>query len=702
MNENKILIKYLDKHPQKLIDNNRWDIVIKYFYVNMFRIYKGHPPEWLNNLYKNHIMVLNGGYEEKTIYQSTGKTDTVTFLSEFIKLIRYIEENGYDSKYPVPISKTKGILNGSHRIAICASYNIPIPVNIIDTDVKLKFTSESFKNRSKHSLDMPKIDRVIKNNLDTWENDVVALNYLLDNLDTNRIIVFFNKKEYDDKHHYINDFFNANGIKVMYKKSIDLSPSGIYKFIQHLYFGEEKVNTNIKTNNTFRSSTNKNHQSLIMIINGRNDVILNMSSSGGYKKLELRNIMGNVDSIHVTDNMIDTATVGKLVFNDNSLYMINKMPINMEESLAKKIMVMRPKMMIEGVALTGSTIMEMAGIRKSLDMDTDFMYDDVNLKTQYANASHNQYIKYYPDNILNLLYNPTYHFYYLGIKCLTLDVVMQFKKNRNEVPKDIVDVNLILDFQMNDTLKESISIITPTHILPSAPNTEIIEKMLESLYGNVIGSKYVNHYVFVDSDKTNPNRKEYIANLNKLKNYYSNLYIIEVFDSGLKTNYINGLRLCKTPYVFFVEHDWVFLEKIPLKRFVDIMDKNNHVNLIKLSKRNNMEVGGWDSILEQDKDIPDLIKTNSWSNHPHVSRKRKWIDEWLAIIDPNVKAVKSYGVEDVMFNRYQEDIVKYGFSRAHLQWGCYNWKTNSGIACIKHLDGSEHYEKNTLDGRCDL
>lgn len=691
--DNKVLIKYVDKHPKLLIDNDRWDIVIKYFYVNMFRVYKGHPPDWLNNIYKNHILLLNGGHEEKTLYQSHKKSDVNNFLSDFIKLIRHMEENGYNDNYPVPISKAKGILNGSHRIAICASYDIPVSVNIINTDIKLKFNYESFKNRTKHTTEMPKITKLILNNMESWENDVVALNYLLNNLTTNRIIVFFNKKEYEDKHHYVNDFFNKNGINVMYRKNIELSSSGIYKFIQHLYFGEEKVNTNIKTNNTFQ--TNRTNQIVVMIINTKKDILLSMSSSSGMKKTELRDIMGNHDSLHVTDNSLDTNTIGKLVFNDNSIYMVNKMPVNMNDSLQSKLLALRPKLLVEGAALTGSVVMEMIGIRKSNDID--FIYDDVNLKSTFSSISHNQYAKYYPDNVMNLLYNPKNHFYYLGIKCLTLDVVLDFKRTRNEIPKDIVDCNLIREFQLNDNLIDNVSIITPTHILPSAPATHIIEKMLESLYGNVIGSRYVNHYVFVDSDITNPNREQYIANLNKLRNTYSNLYIIEVFDSGLKTNYINGLRLSKTPYIFFVEHDWVFLEKIPLNRFIEVMNNNNHINFIKLSKRDNMELGGWDSILEESP-IHDLIKTSSWSNHPHVARKKKWIDEWLNIIDPSVKAIKSYGIEDVMYNKYQEDIHKLGFNRAHEKWGCYNWRTNSGIACIKHLDGSDHYEKNTLDG----
>ena len=48
-----IILNYVDNHPKLLIDNNRWDIAIKFFYVTMFRVFKGDPPDWLNEIYKN-------------------------------------------------------------------------------------------------------------------------------------------------------------------------------------------------------------------------------------------------------------------------------------------------------------------------------------------------------------------------------------------------------------------------------------------------------------------------------------------------------------------------------------------------------------------------------------------------------------------------------------------------------------------------
>jgi hypothetical protein len=60
-------------------------------------------------------------------------------------------------------------------------------------------------------------------------------------------------------------------------------------------------------------------------------------------------------------------------------------------------------------------------------------------------------------------------------------------------------------------------------------------------------------------------------------------------------------------------------------------------------------------------------------------------------ISVTIEFTLSYGLEDVMYNKYQNDIKIKGFAIAHKKWGCYNWETNSGKSCIYHEDGSEHY-----------
>jgi len=56
--------------------------------------------------------------------------------------------------------------------------------------------------------------------------------------------------------------------------------------------------------------------------------------------------------------------------------------------------------------------------------------------------SHNQYLEnLYKVTLDNIVNNPIYHLYYNGFKYVSLDVIKNMKKIRNE-PKDIIDVKL--------------------------------------------------------------------------------------------------------------------------------------------------------------------------------------------------------------------------------------------------------------------
>ena len=48
-------------------------------------------------------------------------------------------------------------------------------------------------------------------------------------------------------------------------------------------------------------------------------------------------------------------------------------------------------------------------------------------------CSHNSYEKFYKKSIDELVYNPDNYFYFNGIKFLKLEVLVEFKRNRNEI-----------------------------------------------------------------------------------------------------------------------------------------------------------------------------------------------------------------------------------------------------------------------------
>ena len=706
---------------------NRWDIIIKYYYVYIYLLYQGNPPKWATKLYVDHILVLNGGKEDKTMFQPNSKNSVEEFIQDFNKLIINIKDIGFNTQYYIPVTHNDTIINGGHRISIGMALDINIPYKIVHDNVSLGFPSFGFKDREKYKHIMPKIStNKPKNNLSEQQNDLVALNLLI--TQTNyRIIMFFDSKQYGKKETQIKQFLEDNKTNIVYIKNIILTKTGIYKLTQHLYYDEKHVNVNWKTNQIYESDHKKNkYTSTVMIIYSKDNKIINLlSKSGGQLKNKLREIMGNHHQVHITDNEDDTNMIAKLVLHQPSLDFINIASVNNYsttltqltsykkyiQGLYKIHIVQSNKLQLKPIhqnmeqfqdmfCLCSSYIMTLYGIRKNLDID--FIYDTDHildlLRNKINQISHNKYQEYYHKSIKDLIYDPDNYFYYLGMKCLKLENVLKMKMTRNEKPKDINDIQQIQLFQRESFLKHYVTIITVSHVLPSAPSTQIIERMLTSLHDKVEGSKYMNHMIFVDTDPVNVYSDEYIKNLNKLRKQYNNLYIIPIPHSGLKTNYINGIKLTTTPYIYFIEHDWIFNEKIPTICFVNLMNRYSDINYIKMSKRDNNEVGGWDKIILPDKRFKDLVKTDSWTNHPHIVRKEKWVKDWFNIININKKAKASHGIEEVMYKRYQKNIYKGNFESVHKEWGCYNWLSRTGKSPIKHIDGSLHYVGDELNG----
>ena len=90
----------------------------------------------------------------------------------------------------------------------------------------------------------------------------------------------------------------------------------------------------------------------------------------------------------------------------------------------------------DNTVITGSTILSLYGLRDCKDIDLIY----------YNNPpadSHNQYLEtHYKLTLDQIVNDPRYHLYYNGFKYVSLDVIKNMKKIRNE-PKDIVDVQLI-------------------------------------------------------------------------------------------------------------------------------------------------------------------------------------------------------------------------------------------------------------------
>ena len=240
-------------------------------------------------------------------------------------------------------------------------------------------------------------------------------------------------------------------------------------------------------------------------------------------------------------------------------------------------------------------------------------------------------------------------------------------------------------------MKNQLTVVLTTHILPTAPSTSIIEECIESIRENFIKINECQFKIYCDVKNSEQwFTKEYLNNLKKIKD----VQIIENPNSGLKINYLRALSEANTPYILFCEHDWIFLDKINTSNIVKCLNNNSSINFIRFNKRDNqwahidhpdpnIRSGDiWETYIEDAPEILEqsLMKTNCIATHPHIIRK-DIINTWLPFLN-------TWSIEWDLFSNYNHDINKMGFKDAHEKWGIYNYGNRQTKQIIKHIDGN--------------
>lgn len=160
-------------------------------------------------------------------------------------------------------------------------------------------------------------------------------------------------------------------------------------------------------------------------------------------------------SVHINDHNKEAISLLQIYLNPNSIFFINNFDFNLNLSdINKQIdkfktIVENNRLDLEKFCIVGSSPMTLFGLRKNNDLD--FITDTKNLKIDFGDniSNHSSELKYYPVTVKNILYNPKFHFYYRGVKFITLNTLLKMKKKRNEDPKDINDVTLIENYLSN-------------------------------------------------------------------------------------------------------------------------------------------------------------------------------------------------------------------------------------------------------------
>ena len=145
-------IRIFESNPINLTSKYRYDVFIKYYYVQAYLENKNY--KLAQNMYLEHIKSFNNFIEPDG--KKKGKKE---FIENFNTLINDIKINGIN-KTIIPITKNGEIIDGAHRLAIALYLNIKIQFAIFDL-LDANYSKEFFLNRGYNLEHIKIIDKEV-------------------------------------------------------------------------------------------------------------------------------------------------------------------------------------------------------------------------------------------------------------------------------------------------------------------------------------------------------------------------------------------------------------------------------------------------------------------------------------------------------------------------------------------------------------
>ena len=412
-------------HPLDLIVPERGDIMAKYIYARHREMRV--ESDWALDLYASHLRVWNGFFESDPL-----KENLADFIRDFHALLNSIKAQGFNPAHSVlPINPYGEICNGGHRVASCLLYNHDLFCREDECEgVRAFWTLEYFRLCG----------------LEEKHLDAMALQYCELKKDTYIVHVF---PAATSDEWVIEDILREHG-GIVYSKAIWLSDEGALNLIKELYEGEAWLGT---TENHFSGARWKANLCFPEAQIATTPLRVYLFSCQNLEKAvqckrKIRALfdLGN-HSAHVNDTHAESVAIARIVFNQNSIHLLNhRKPGHFErfESLLKeyKAWIKKTGADSDCFCIDGSATLAAYGLRDCRDLDyLQHGYEDLPVPSSGIN-NHHEELKHHVFTKDDIIFNPENHFYYKGIKMATLSVVKGMKQNRGE-PKDITDIKLV-------------------------------------------------------------------------------------------------------------------------------------------------------------------------------------------------------------------------------------------------------------------
>tara|TARA_Y100000816_G_scaffold292518_1_gene288249 strand:+ start:1726 stop:3570 length:1845 start_codon:yes stop_codon:yes gene_type:complete len=403
--------------PHLLVNTKRFDILIKLHYARLKK--KNVAKTWRDFTYSKHVRHITGPSEKVVEYDGTGKEGESKFFEVFDKLIN----SKIKDFLPVLTDKNYVLMDGSHRASVAIINNDLIKTGNFDVQAKNNANYSFFLNRNGKNPGLPEII------LDEAAIDAIRFKKGL------RIVLLFpsviSKK-------FAIDYLKSN-CEIIYNKTMIINRAGGREILKETYLGHSIIHYGSdlleqKIENCFIS---KGPLTVLLIQN------FDLKSINQVKDDIRKHYSIGHDSIHITDSDDELSRVSKILFNNNSIDLINAQ-IDLDKNTQNLILNFRNWIELnnlnsEDFVIGGSALLGLMGCRKINDIDFHYAKNYTKLPKYPENIQdHSSQIKYYLNNVDDLIYDPRNYFWYMGLKFCSPKIIYKMKLNRGEF-KDLID-----------------------------------------------------------------------------------------------------------------------------------------------------------------------------------------------------------------------------------------------------------------------
>lgn len=408
----------------RLMNSRRFDIAAKCIFVEHEKRNTGIT--YHKELYLEHLKVWNN-FKEK--FPIKNKPDD--FIQSFRKIIKSIDEDGFDDSISEIPTLNDSLINGAHRAAVCIVLGKKPKTIEQLTDAggqyianykyfkeKINFVNEGLRSSYCDEMALEFCRR--KNNLYTislFPSHEVPIGQLIKAINLSQ--------------------------SVIYEKKIELTENGKLNYIHNLYHKESWIGLKQSgfpgvQEKSRKCFTKGNIVHLILIEENKFENLLSL-------KDKLRNIC-NVEkhSVHINDTQEETWRIASSGFNDNSIHFMNNRQFcetpNFDALIEKFYSQIKNRNDYHDFCIDSSATLSAYGLRDCRDLD--FLHLSNVSSLGYQIDCHNDWSHHYRSPKNEIIYNPNLHFYVHGMKFASLEVVRAMKEHRNE-EKDKRDILLM-------------------------------------------------------------------------------------------------------------------------------------------------------------------------------------------------------------------------------------------------------------------